>query len=226
MTDVTSPNYLITQELKSTFECLGIKWLALRNNIQCMAQVIQLAFSAFMSSLSVKGSTMFREAYECDHQFGESESIDNGKSQTLRSLGNAGTNKVSTMRCGATKIIEKLHILLDFETSETDLHVAVNACGIDYADTWSSKWVHWLAKRQCMHHSKSCSGCENTVEFNIGVAWASLPNKWIRQQVAHESKKTLLLAALHNTQLMVHRQYRHGSLKVNPILDPMDVKKV
>jgi hypothetical protein len=33
--------------------------------------------------------------------------------------------------------------LKNFESTETDLCMAANACGIDYADTWSLKQVHW-----------------------------------------------------------------------------------
>jgi hypothetical protein len=40
-----------------------------------MVQVIQLALGAFLSSLSVKGSTKHWEAHERDLQFGENESI-------------------------------------------------------------------------------------------------------------------------------------------------------
>jgi hypothetical protein len=49
---------------------------------------------------------------------------------------------VSAMGPGLTKMIEKVHISRHFETPETDLHTANNACCIDYADTWSPKWVH------------------------------------------------------------------------------------
>jgi hypothetical protein len=43
--------------------------------------------------------------------------------------------------------------------------------------------------------------------------------------VAHVSKTSLLLAILHKTGLMVHRQVCHGSHNLNSILDPMDVEK-
>jgi len=39
------------RELQSTLEASGIKLLALRNHIPCMAHIIQLGFGAFMSSL-------------------------------------------------------------------------------------------------------------------------------------------------------------------------------
>jgi len=76
-----------------------------------MAQVIQLTYSALMSSLVVKGRTKSWEAHERNQQFGENESIDIGKSQRLRKEDNARLNKVSPMRPGLSKIIEKVHIL-------------------------------------------------------------------------------------------------------------------
>jgi len=107
-----------------------------------MAHVIQLALGAFMSTLGVKGHAKSWEAHERDQQFEENESTDIGKSQRLRKEGNARINKVSAMRPGLAKIIEKVCISTYFESAETDLHIAENACGIDYADTWSSKRVH------------------------------------------------------------------------------------
>jgi len=109
-TDNASSNYSMTRELQSTLEASGIEWPALRNHIPCMAHVIQLAFGAFMSSLGVKGHTKSWEAHERDQQFGKNESIDIGKNQRLRKEGNARINKVSAMRAGLAKIIEKVHI--------------------------------------------------------------------------------------------------------------------
>ena len=101
-----------------------------------MVHVIQLALGAFMSILSVKGRTMSWEAHECDQQFGVNESTDIGKSHRLRKDGNGRINKVSAMRPGLTNIIEKVRISRYFECPETDLHIAENACCIDYSDTW------------------------------------------------------------------------------------------
>jgi hypothetical protein len=75
-----------------------------------MAQVIQLEFGAFMSSVGVKGCTKSWEAHARDHQFGENEITAIGKSQRLRKEGNARFNMVSTMRPGLAKIIEKVRI--------------------------------------------------------------------------------------------------------------------
>jgi len=98
----------MTRELQSTVEASGIKWPALRNHIPCMAHAIQLALGVFMGSLGVKGHTKSWEAHECDQQFGENESIDIGKSQRLRKEGNAILNKVSAMKPGLAKKIEKV----------------------------------------------------------------------------------------------------------------------
>jgi len=100
----------MTRELQSTLEASGIEWPALMNHIPCMAHVIQLALGSFMSSLGVKGHTKSWAAHERDPQFGENVSIDIGKSQRLRKEGNARINKVSAMRPGLAKIIEKVRI--------------------------------------------------------------------------------------------------------------------
>jgi hypothetical protein len=109
-TDNASSNYSMTHELQPTFEASGIEWPALRNHIPCMAYIIQLALGAVMSSLSVKDRTKSWEAHQRDQQFGENESIDIGKSQRVRKEGNARINKVSAMRPGLAKIIEKVRI--------------------------------------------------------------------------------------------------------------------
>jgi len=109
-TDNSSSNYTMTCELQTTREASGIEWPELSNHIPCMAHVIQLALGAFMSSLGVKGRTKSWDAHECDQQFGENESIDIGKSQRLRKEGNARINKVSAMKPGLAKIIEKVRI--------------------------------------------------------------------------------------------------------------------
>jgi hypothetical protein len=109
-TENASSNYWMTRELQSTLEASGIEWPALRNHVPCMVHIIQLALGAFMSSIGVKGRTISWEAHERDQQFGENESIDIGKSQRLRKEGNATINKVSAMKAGLAKIIEKVRI--------------------------------------------------------------------------------------------------------------------
>jgi hypothetical protein len=109
-TDNASPNYSMTRELQSSLEASGIEWPALTNHIPCMAHVLQLALGAFMSSLGVKGRTKCWEVHERDQQFGENEIIDIGKSQRLQKECNARINKVSAMKPGLVKIIEKVRI--------------------------------------------------------------------------------------------------------------------
>jgi len=117
----------MTHELLSTLEVSGIEWPALRNHIPCMDYVIQLALGVFMCSLSVQQCTKCWEAHERDQQFGENKSLDIRKSQRHRKEGNAGINKVSVMRPGLAKIIEKGHISRYFQSLENDLYIAENA---------------------------------------------------------------------------------------------------
>jgi len=187
-TQNASWNYSMTRELQSTLKASAIQWPALRNHIPCMAHVIQLALGAFISSLGVKGCTKSWEANERDQQFGENESIDIGKSHRLRKEGSARINKVSAMKPGLAKIIEKVCISWYFGSPESDLHMAENACCIDYADTWASKWVHWLSNSQYLHHRITNSGSGDALELNIGVARACLPIKGLHTPVAPKSK--------------------------------------
>jgi len=75
-----------------------------------MPLIIHLALGACMSSLGVTGRAKSSGSPECDHQFGENESTNNGKSQKPRHEGNASINKVSAMKPGLPKIIEKVRI--------------------------------------------------------------------------------------------------------------------
>jgi len=75
-----------------------------------MAHIIQLALGTFMIKLRVTGCTKSWEAHERDQQFGENENTEIGKSQRLQKEGNARINKVTTMRQGLAKIIEKVCI--------------------------------------------------------------------------------------------------------------------
>jgi hypothetical protein len=141
-TDSASSKYSITRELQSSPEDSGTEWAALSNHIPYMAHVIQLALGVFVSSLGVKGNTRSWAAHERDYYFGEKECIDNGKSQRLGKKGNDRINKVSGMRPGLAKIIEKVCTSRYFESRETDHHKAENTRWIDYANSWSSKRVH------------------------------------------------------------------------------------
>jgi len=198
-TDNASSNYSMTRKLETTLQASGIEWPALRNHIPCMAHVIQLALGAFMSSLGVKGRTKSWEAHERNQQFGENERIDIGKSQRLRKEGNARINKVSAMKPGLAKVIEKVFISTYFECAETDLQIAENAGCIDYADTWSAKRVHRLSKSQSPDRSTTYYGCEDTLELDTGVAPARLPITWIHARVAYKPKIQRLPTTLHNT---------------------------
>jgi len=203
----------MTSELQSTLEASGIKWPALRNHIPCMAQVIQLAVGAFMSSPGVKGRTKSWEALEHDQQCGENESIDIGKSQRLRKEGNARMHKASAMKPGVAKIIEKVCISRYFESADTDLHIAENACCFDYANSWLSKRVHWQSKSPSPYRDTSEFGCQDLLELNPGVARVHLPITRIHSRVAYQPKMLRLLATPHNSRWMVHYEVCHGSVE-------------
>jgi len=174
----------MTWELPSNLDASGIVWAVMRSNIPCMAHIIQLALGAFISRLRVKCRTKSWEAHECDQQFGENESKDIGKSLRLWTEGNARINKVSAMRPGFAKIIETVRISWHCEWPVTEIHIAENACCNDYADSWSSKQVHSRWKSESTNCSTTYYECENTVEFESGVAWASLPITRIHLWVA------------------------------------------
>jgi len=187
-TDNASANYSMTRELQSTFEATGIECPPLRHHIPRMAHIMQLALGASMSSLSAKGRTKSSDVNEHDLQFGENESNYIGMSQRLRKEGNARINKVSAMRPGLAKIIEKVCISRYSESSETDLHIAANASCVDYTDTWSLKRVHWLSNSQSANRSTTYYWSEDTVEFNNWVTSGSLPITRIRPWVAEASE--------------------------------------
>jgi len=213
----------MTGNRQSIFEDSRIEWPAWRNHLSCVAHVIQLASGAFMSSLGVKCRTKSWVAHQCIQQFGENESIDIGKSQRLRKEGNAGTSKVSALRPGQAKIIQKGHISWYFESPETGLNIAENACCINYAYTWSPKRVHWLSKSQSMQCGTSDYGCEDTLELHTGVARARLPFIGIHMWVALNSKIQWIPATLHNSGWMDDCLVCRWSIEAISILDPMDV---
>ena len=225
MTDNASSNYWMTRVLQSILEASAMKWPALWNHIPCMAHVIQLASGAFMSSLSVKGRTKSWEAHERNQQFGENQRVHIGKSQRLQKEGNARIDKVSGTNPGWAKIIEKVCILWYFESPEIDPHIAQNAWCIDYADTWSSKRVHWLSKSQSFHRSTFNCGCEDMEELITGVVRARLPIMGIHTWVAPKSKIHWLLATFHNSRWIDHCEVCHGSIDAISILDPVDVEE-
>jgi hypothetical protein len=100
----------MTHTLPSTLDATVTKCPALRNHISFMEHITQFAVGAVMSSMGVKGHTMLWEAHQHDQQFGQNETIDIGKSQSPQREDNARINKVSAMRPGLVKIIEKVNI--------------------------------------------------------------------------------------------------------------------
>jgi hypothetical protein len=107
-----------------------------------MVNKLEMAFGVIMSSLRIKGCTKSWEAHDHDLQFGKKEIKEFGKSPRLRKEYNARINILSAMRPGLAKIIEKVCIAGDFETPESAINIAENACPIHYADSWLSKHVH------------------------------------------------------------------------------------
>jgi len=178
-----------------------------------------------MRGLGVKGRTTSWDAHERDQQFRENESIDIGKSQRLRKEGNARINKVSAMKPGLAKIIEKVRISWYFGRPEIDLHIAEDASCIDYTDTWSSKRVHWLSKGQSSHHCTTDYGCEDTVDLNAGVAGGRLPSTGIHTRMAPKSKIPWVPATFRNSRWVDHCGVYDGGIEDISISDPVDVKK-
>jgi len=134
-------------------------------------------------------------------------------------------NMVSAMRPGLVKIIQKVCISRYFESPQTDLHVAENTCGIDYANSWSSQHVNWLPKSQSPRYSITQYEFENTLELNNGDAWASLPNMRTYSWVAPKSKLQWLPATLHNREWIDHCQVHYGTFQAIPILDRVDIEE-
>jgi len=188
MNDYCSLNYLITHKLRSMLEASRIEWPALWNHIPCMVHVILLALGAFMISIAFTGHIKSSEAQERNQQFGENDSIDIRKSQRLWNEGNAWMHKVLATRPCFAKIFEKEHNSRNFEYPDTELDIAQNACCIDYADTGLSKWVHWLSKSHSSNRGATHYGCDDTLEFDTGVAWVSGLITRTNLQVATESK--------------------------------------
>jgi len=155
-----------------------------------------------------------------------SESIDICKSQRLRTEGNARIIKVSAIRSGLAMIIKKVYTSNHSETLETDLNVAWTASCIDYTDTWSLKRVHSLSNRQSTTCGTTNCGCEDTVEFNSAVGWASQPIMRIPLQVAQETRIQRLLATLYITERIDCCQLHHGTSKAMLLLDLVDAEEV
>jgi len=214
----------MTREFQTVLESSGIEQTALRNHTPCMVHVIRLPLGEFKSSLRVQGRTKSWEAHERAQQSGENDSTEIGKSQRLWKQGNGRINKVSAMRPGLAKTIEKVRNSRYFESPETDLHIAENTCWIDYADTWSSKRVHSISQSQSPHHSTTHYWCEDKLKLDSGIARVRLPITWIHGGVAEEPKIQLSLATHHHTGWVDHCQVCHESFTAIPVLDPVDVE--
>jgi len=188
-----------------------------------MAHVIHLTAGAFITSLAVKGHAKSWEAHDRNQQFGENESTEIGKSQRLRKEGNARIIKVLAMRPGWIKIIEKVHISWYFESPETDLHIAENACYINYSNTWSPKAGYGLLQSKSPHCCTFNYRCEDMLELYTAVDWARLPIMGIHPWVASNSIIQWILVTLYNSGWMDNCQLCHGSIEVRSILDPLYV---
>jgi hypothetical protein len=86
-----------------------------------------------------------------------------------------------------------------FETSDTDFHIAEDACGINYADTCLLKRVHRLSKSQSLHRSTYEYGCVDMLELSTGFDQACLQIIGIRIRLALKSKLQWVLATFHNS---------------------------
>jgi len=132
---------------------------------------------------------------------------------------------VPAMRPGLAKIIEKVRNRRHFEWPETDLHVAENACCIDYFDTQSVQQVHWVSKSQSTNRSTTYHGCENTGESDTADAWESQPITRIHPQVAQRSKIPWSPTTLQNTGWMDYHHVRQQRFNAIPILYLVDVEQ-
>jgi len=96
---------------------------------------------------------------------------------------------------------------------------------IDCTDTGSSKWVHWHAIIQSTNPSNTNYGCDNTMEFDTGVAWGSLLITRNHLWVAQKSKIEWLLATNHIAGWIDPCQVCDGCFQAILILHPVDVEK-
>jgi len=103
--------------------------------------------------------------------------------------------------------------------------MAENACCIEYADTWSSKRVHWLSKCQSPHHSTTNYGCKDTMELEARVGCAGQLITRIFPRVAPKSNILWSEPTFHNTGWMDECGVYHGSIEAIPILDPCECRR-
>lgn len=79
----------------------------------CVEHIVYLALCAFIRCLRVIGLQTSWEADDHDHQSGANVNIDIVESQNLRNEGNTRINKLSAIRPGMEKIVEKVRILIN-----------------------------------------------------------------------------------------------------------------
>jgi len=178
-----------------------------------------------MSSMGVKGRTNSWEAHEHDQQFGKNESFEIGNSQRLRREGNARITKVSAMRPGLVKIIEKVNISRYFESPQTDLHIEGNACCVDSGDTWLLKWVYCLSKSNVRIAVLPIMDLKRWWNSTLVLLERAYRITRIHPQVALKSNIQWLPASLHCTGWMDHCQVCHGCCEAIPILDAVDFEE-
>lgn len=100
-TDNATSNYAMARELQRSLKNMEVEWSAAQNHVPCMAHVIQLALSAFMQSLGVKGRS---KSWEEGVRDTLNENSNSGKGK----VGCARIKKIQDMQTGFSKIIEKV----------------------------------------------------------------------------------------------------------------------
>ena len=100
-TDNATSNYAMARELQKSLKTMEVEWSAAQNHIPCMAHVIQLALSAFMQSLGVKGRSKSWEEGVRDTL------TEDGKGRKGK-VGCGRIKKIMEMPAGFSKIIEKV----------------------------------------------------------------------------------------------------------------------
>ena len=101
MTDNATSNYAMARELQKSLKSMEVEWSAAQNHVPCMAHVIQLALSAFMQSLGIKGQSKSWEE-------GVRETLNEDSNGRKGKVGCTRVKKVQDMQVSFSKIIEKV----------------------------------------------------------------------------------------------------------------------
>jgi len=112
-----------------------------------------------------------------------------------------------------------------WKAHERNQQYAKNACCMDYANTQSLKWDLWLSKSEFTTRSTTNYGCSDTMTFNTGVVWETLPITRIHPKGAQQSKIPWLPHTLHNPGWMNHRHITCANFMTIQVLDSEDVEK-